>query len=59
MRKDVLKTMMFLNDVVLCKSNEVDMTEYLVMEKTLEDMGMRVSRPTHVGWNVGSNNRKR
>ena len=55
MRHEVPKSIMFADDVVLYRGNEVDMTEYLESwRQTREGRGLRVSRPTHSGWNVGS-----
>ena len=45
-RKEVPESMMFADDIVLCGGREVDMTEYLdTWRKSLEEIGMRVSRP--------------
>ena len=40
------ESMMFADDIVLCRGREVDMTEYRdTWRKSLEERGMRVSRP--------------
>ena len=45
-RKVVLESMMFADDIVRCGGREVDMTDYLdTWRKSLEERGMRVSRP--------------
>ena len=45
-RKEVPESMMFAGDIVLCGGRKVDMTEYLdTLRKSLEERGMRVSRP--------------
>ena len=45
-RKDVLGSMTFADDIVLCGDDETDMTEYLeTWRNALDERGMRISRP--------------
>ena len=58
-RKDVPGSMMFADDIVLCGDDETDMAEYLeTRRKSLEERGMRISRPKHkfMDFNFGQDN---
>ena len=58
-RKELPGSTAFADDVVMCGANEVDMTAYLESTiKTLEETGMRVSRPRTQWMIEGSCKRK-